>query len=701
METLEVKIQGMTCDACSRRIERSLNKVPGITAVVSYATESAHIKSDSPIEFSVISGLVEKIGYKAYRTKEKEIEESSLPLWIGIVCTLPLLFPMILMLFGIHLHIPPYIELVLATVVLFFPGAKFFKSAILTLASKSTNMDVLVSIGSGSAYLLSCIHLFTGNYSQLYFESVGTILTFVGIGKYLEKQAKRKTYYIFQSLLDSLPESVEVVRNTVKSFLPVSQVKKGDEILIRVGDKIPLDGVVREGESDVDESMFSGESIPVTKKVGDTVFAGTLVLDGVLKIEVEGDFTSTRISQMFTLLSESLSSRPEIQKLADKLSGVFVPLVLLIALITLIGWYLYSKDLNLALLSAISVLVISCPCALGLATPTAILTGNGIALKNGILFKNSEILEKLSRLQSLYFDKTGTLTEGKPIVVQTIDYSEKIPFYDSILYSLVSTSSHPFSLSIKETLDKKKPDSILVSDLKTYPGKGISGIYKGELYLFGSASFLHDYGISIPSGNTVSSISYFFTPKNLLSEFQFQDKIRDTSQNAVQSLRTMGIKLGILSGDRVGAVQLIGNSVGISNSLGELRPEEKVLEIERDKKDMIVGMVGDGINDSLALSKADVSFSLHSGTGISKEASDITLMQNDLNSIPKSISLAIAIIRKIKQNLFFAFFYNAICIPLAAFGYLNPMIAGASMALSSLSVISNSLLLYKWKYREG
>ena len=701
METLEVKIQGMTCDACSRRIERSLNKIPGITAVVSYATESAHIKSDSPIEFTVISGIVEKIGYRALQNKEKEIEESSLPLWIGVICTFPLLLPMVFMLFGSHLHIPPYIELFLATVVLFFPGAKFFRSAILTLLSKSTNMDVLVSIGSLSAYALSCIHLFTGNTSHLYFESVGTILTFVGFGKYLGKRAKRKTYHIFQSLLESLPEKVEVIRDTNRILLPISEVKIGDEISIKVGDKIPLDGVIREGVSDVDESMFSGESIPLTKKVGDKVFAGTLVLDGFLKVEVDGDFSSSRVSQMFTLLSASLSSRPEIQKLVDKISSVFVPLVLFISLLTLICWYIYSKDINTALLSAISVLVISCPCALGLATPTAILTGNGIALKNGILFKNSEIMEKLSKLQALYFDKTGTITEGKPIVVHKIHHSEKLPFYDSLLYSLVSASSHPFSISIRENLNKNQVDSIIINDLKTYPGKGISGIYNGELYLFGSLSLLIEYGISIPSSNTSGSISYFFTPTKLISEFHFQDKIRDSSQNAIQSLKNMGIKVGILSGDRIEAVNVIGTTLSISNILGGLKPEEKVQEIEKEKAiGRLVGMVGDGINDSLALSKADVSFSMHSGTGISKEASDITLMQNDLNSIPNSITLAIAIVRKIKQNLFFAFFYNIICIPLAAFGYLNPMIAGASMALSSLSVISNSLLLYNWKYKD-
>jgi Cu+-exporting ATPase len=699
METLEIKIQGMTCDACSRRIERSLNKIEGITAVVSYATESAHIKSDSVIDFTVISGIVEKIGYKALPNKQKEIEESSLPLWIGMICTFPLLLPMVFMLFGSHLHISPYIELILATVTLFFPGAKFFRSAILTILSKTSNMDVLVSLGSLSAYVLSCIHLFSGNYSELYFESVGTILTFVGFGKYLEKRAKRKTYHIFQSLLDSLPETVEVIRESNIIVLQISDVKMGDEIILKVGDKIPLDGVVREGISDVDESMFSGESTPVTKKVGDTLFAGTLVLDGYLKMEVKGDFTSTRVSQMFTLLSESLSSRPEIQKLVDKISAIFVPLVLFISFMTLISWYIYSKDINTALLSAISVLVISCPCALGLATPTAILTGNGIALKNGILFKNSEIMEKLSSLQTLYFDKTGTITEGKPVVVQTIQYSEKTPYYDSLLYSLVSSSSHPFSISLKESLEASQLDSIPINDLKTFPGKGITGIYNGNLYLFGSASLLLEYGISIPSSSTSGSISYFFTPDKLISEFQFQDKIRASSLNAIQSLKSMGIKVGILSGDRIEAVNVIGNTLTISNILGGLKPEEKVREIEKEKANgHLVGMVGDGINDSLALSKADVSFSLHSGTGISKEASDITLMQNDLISIPKSISLAIAIVRKIKQNLFFAFIYNAICIPLAALGYLNPMIAGASMALSSLSVISNSLLLYKWKY---
>ena len=701
METLEIKIQGMTCDACSRRIERSLNKLEGITAVVSYATESAHIKSDSVIDFSVISGTVEKVGYRALPGKQKEIEESSVPLWIGMICTFPLLLPMIFMLLGSHLHISPYIELILATVTLFFPGAKFFRSAILTILSKASNMDVLVSIGSLSAYVLSCVHLLSGNYSELYFESVGTILSFVGFGKYLEKRAKRKTIQIFQSLLDSLPETVEVIRESNKIILPITEVKMGDEIKLKVGDKIPIDGVIREGVSDVDESMFSGESIPVTKKVGDTVFAGTLVLDGYLKIEVKGDYTSTRVSQMFTLLSESLSSRPEIQKLVDKISSIFVPLVLFISFMTLVSWYIYSKDINTALLSAISVLVISCPCALGLATPTAILTGNGIALKNGILFKNSEIMEKLSSLQTLYFDKTGTITEGKPVVLQIIEYSEKTPFYDSLLYSLVSSSSHPFSICLKERFEESQINSISISELKTYPGKGISGTYNGELYLFGSASLLIEYGISIPSSDTSGSISYFFTPEKLISAFHFQDKIRASSLNAIQSLKKMGIVVGILSGDRIEAVNIIGSTLSIKNILGGLKPEEKVREIE-DKKagGQLVGMVGDGINDSLALSKADVSFSLDSGTGISKEASDITLMQNDLNSIPKSISLAQVIVQKIKQNLFFAFIYNAICIPLAAFGYLNPMIAGASMALSSLSVISNSLLLYKWKYNK-
>lgn len=685
----EYRIQGMTCEACARRIEKKINKINGVKAQVSFATESAIIELSDKKNLEQIANTLREMGYTLVQEDSKQEEFSSLLLWMSLVCTFILLIPMFLMFFGIHFHISPILQMLLASMVLIMVGKNFFKSAFYTILDKSTNMDVLVSLGSLSAFVLSIIHLVLGNQNDLYFESTAAILSFVGLGKYLEKKAKHKTSDLFQKLVESLPNRVLVFRENSWITISTKEVQLGEKIKVLAGEKIPCDSKILEGKANIEEAIFTGESLPVFKQEGDIVLAGSLCIDGVLILEVLS--TTSKLEKSFYLLKQSLSTKPKIQVLVDKVSSIFVPFVLVISFITLCAWGLITHDWTKAIVHAISVLVISCPCALGLATPTALLVGNSIALKNGILFKNSETLESLEKLEVLFWDKTGTLTKGRPQVVYESNLNltsrEK-----EILIALACSSFHPFSLAIQNYYNTET--NIQLQNIQIISGMGIKAEFENEEYALVSEKYLLEKGIPYSLLYSNYAVSFFIKDNQVLSTFYFADELKAEAKSAIQSLNKMGIESKILSGDREEVVEQIAKTLDIKTYLGRLLPEEKKKEIEKQKlQGKKVGMVGDGINDVHALVNADLSFTFNTGTEIAKEASDITLTKDNLLLIPISIQLGRRIVSKIKQNLWYAFIYNALCIPLAALGYLNPMIAGIAMSLSSVSVISNSLLL--------
>lgn len=684
----EYKIQGMTCDACARRIEKKINKIDGVRAQVSFATESAIIEFNDKKTLEQISNTLREMGYILVQEDSEKEKVSYLFLGISLFCTFVLLVPMFLMFFGIHFHIPPVFQMLLALVVILSIGKNFFKSAVYTILDKSTNMDVLVSLGSFSAFLLSVIHWILGQ-TDLYFESTAAILSFVGLGKYLEKKAKHKTMDLFQKLVESLPKEALVFRENSWVSIPVKEIQVGDKIKVLAGEKIPCDSKIVEGQANIEESIFTGESLPVLKQKDNIVLAGSLCLDGVLILEVVS--TTSKLEKSFYLLQQAIASKPRIQVLVDKVSSIFVPFVLLVSFITLCAWGFMTNDWTKAILYAISVLVISCPCALGLATPTALLVGNSLALKNGILFKNSETLENIEKLEILFWDKTGTLTKGKPNVIHesnpNLTLGEK-----EILLALVQSSFHPFSKAIQNYYNVQT--NLQLQNIQIISGVGIKANFQNEEYALVSEKYLLENKITYPIIDSKYAVSFFIKGKQILSIFYFTDELKPEAKTVIQILDQMGIESQILSGDRIEVVEQIAKILGIKTYLGRLTPKEKKEEIEKYKlKGKKVGMVGDGINDVHALINADLSFSLNTGTEIAKEAADITLIKEDLLLLPKSIQLGKKIINKIKQNLWYAFIYNAFCIPLAAFGYLNPVIAGLAMSMSSVSVIINSLLL--------
>ncbi|MCX8000091.1 MAG: cation-translocating P-type ATPase, partial [Leptospiraceae bacterium] len=494
------------------------------------------------------------------------------------------------------------------------------------------------------------INLLLGNWLELYFESTASILSFVGLGKYLEKKAKHKTKDLFQILIDSLPKEVKVFRNDLWITLPIKEVRVGDKLKVLAGEKIPCDSKIIAGRSHIEESIFTGESLPVWKQEGDTLLAGSLCLDGILILEVLN--LTSKLEKSFYLLQQALTTKPKIQLLVDKIASVFVPSVLFISFLTLCAWLLITGNVTKAFLSAISVLVISCPCALGLATPTALLVGNSLALKNGILFKNSETLENLEKLKVIFWDKTGTLTKGKPSVIH-VSNSHLSKQEIEILIALVSSNFHPFSKAIQDFYNLQT--NLTLENVQVLSGVGIKASFEKQEYALVSERYLLEKNIPYSFEISDSAASFFLKGNQILSVFYFADELKTEAKQTIQKLKEMQIESRILSGDRKEVTRKIANELEIKISLGELSPEEKKEEIEKLKQNGTkIGMVGEGVNDIHALVNADVSFSFHSGTEIAREASDVTILKEDLLLVPKSIQLGKKIINKIKQNLLYA-----------------------------------------------
>ncbi|KYG63666.1 hypothetical protein AZI86_12615 [Bdellovibrio bacteriovorus] len=713
----ELQLIGMTCVNCAAKIEKTLNAMPNVKASVNFATEKAivHFPPDMPVKDLILA--VQNVGYQAFQLDSEEdvhkaeaaahaeYKKDLFHFIAAVVLTLPFLAEMISMFAGEgHGLIPRNIQWALATPVQFWIGARFYKGAYFALRSKTANMDVLVALGTTMAYMLSAVITATQMHQHhVYFEASTMVITLILLGKLMESRAKGKTSEAVEGLLRLQPKKAFAERNGEFVEVDVKDLKPGDIVRVKNGEALPIDGDVVDGQSSVDESMLTGESIPVAKKPGDAVFAATMNHEGTLKIKVTGVGAKTQLAQIIKIVTTAQGSKAPIQRLADKISSIFVPVVVGIAFVTLIATYFWTGDWTTALISAVSVLVIACPCALGLATPTAVVVGIGKAAQAGILFRDAKALELAEKMNVLILDKTGTITEGKPKVQEVVPFEgfskEKILISSA---SLEQGSSHPLAHAIVEEAKAKRLALVNVEKFKAISGSGIEGVVAGVDVKVGQPAWFDlsdEQSVLVKTyqakGQTVMVVSI---SGKIAGFIGVADQVRESSRAAVAALAAKGIQVIMVTGDNEGTAKEISRQVGIQEYKYGVKPADKaniVVAMKRKKK--IVAMVGDGINDAPALAMADISFSMASGTDVAIEAADITLMKSDLGSVVQALDLSGMTLKKIRQNLFFAFIYNVLGIPLAALGLLNPMIAGAAMAASSVSVVSNSLLLKRKK----
>jgi len=722
---VELTLSGMTCAACAARIEKVLNKLEGVHAEVNFASETARVRylpGLSSVE--QLTTAIRKAGYDASERVEASAEEEKARrsdayradlrlFWISVALSLPLLLQMFFMFNQVHTELlPRWLQLVLATPVQFWIGRRFYIGGYKALRGGGANMDVLVALGTSTAYGLSAIVTLLGLHHQhVYFEASAVIITLVLMGKLLEARAKLGTSAAIEALIRLQPKTARVEQSGVLVEVPVASLQIGDIFVVRPGESIPVDGLVASGESGMDESMLTGESLSVSKRAGDKVFAGTLNQQGLLRCRAEGVGAATMLAGIIRLVREAQGSKAPIQRLADQVAGVFVPVVVAISALTFLLWWGIGGELAPALVNAVAVLVIACPCALGLATPTAIMVGTGRGAQAGVLVKNAVALEQAEKIRTLIVDKTGTLTEGKPVVTDVLaadGFTERDLV--AAAASLEAGSAHPLAHAVLEHAKQQAIATVPVRDFLSVTGQGVQAVLYvpalgGEqTLLLGAPAYLSEAGFTLDAaairplveqGKTVIAVG---GAGRMLGYLAIADKLRASSREAVAKLRSMGIEVVMLTGDNPATAKAIAQAAGVANYRAEVLPGDKAAAVAEFKSaGKVVGMVGDGVNDAPALAAADVSFAIGAGSDVAIEAADIALMQSDLLSVVDAISLSRATLKKIRQNLFFAFIYNVLGIPLAAAGMLNPVIAGAAMALSSVSVVSNSLLLRRWR----
>lgn len=729
--SMQLQITGMTCAACSSRIEKALNRLPGVTATVNLATEVAHARfNPGATSVDELIAAVARTGFGASEISEaNRREEKARKLaayraelrlfWISAALSLPLVLQMIPMLWGSHEDfLPRWLQLLLATPVQFWVGRRFYAGAWNALRSGGANMDVLVALGTSMAYLFSAAVTLLALDQHVYFEASAAIITLVLLGKLMETRAKSRTSAAIEALVRLQPRTARIERDGEIVEVDAGTLKVGDIFMVRPGEHLPVDGVVIEGASSVNEAMLTGESLPVAKQAGAKVYAATVNQQGLLRCRATGVGAQTQLAAIIRLVEEAQGSKAPIQRLADRISGIFVPVVVVLSMLTLfLTWWLAGSFVP-ALINAVAVLVIACPCALGLATPTAIMVGAGQGAQAGVLVKNAAALEQAERIEILVVDKTGTLTEGRPAVTDVVP-AESVSSRDlvQIAATLEQGSEHPLAKAVMEHARDIGIRPQAMNDFNAIPGSGITARIGDMKYFLGSPKFLQKQGIVIDEemisalqaeGKTVIGLASMAVviddtggtngTGDVLGYFAIADRLRETSAEAVARLQAMGIEVVMLTGDNPGTAAAIARQAGIAQYRAEVPPAGKAGEVDRLKASgKWTGMVGDGINDAPALAAADVSFAIGAGSDVAIEAADITLMRNDLMSVADAISLSRKTLGKIRQNLFFAFIYNILGIPLAALGLLNPVIAGAAMAMSSVSVVANSLLLKRWR----
>lgn len=746
IENVSLKVYGMTCTLCSMEIESTLIKRDGVNKInVSYATENARMEYDNEkIKLEDIKKSIEKLGFSTKENGENQLDTDVIErrklrnsLILSIIFSLPLLLAMILGSAGFCCpqfdpnSITKYgkfiteirfranilhnwkFQIILASLTQFTVGFKFYKNAFYAIKAKHLNMDVLVVIGTSAAYFYSVYISFfqtisyTLGMSNIYFEASSIIITLVLLGKYLESIAKNKTSKAIGDLVKLNPKYVRVLKNNIEQTIATEKVVEGDIVVVKPGEKIPVDGVILDGYSTVDESMLTGESIPVNKKVNDMVIGASINKNGTFKFKVTKIGENTVLSNIIKLVTEAQESKAPIEKVVDRVAAFFVPTILLIAALTFSIWFFFIYDMQIYIIDrpiifAVSVLVVSCPCALGLATPTAIMVGMGKGAENGILIKNGEILQKLCKIDTIVFDKTGTITEGN-FQVNDIVWFEKENISSDSLLELIAIaekqSEHPLGMAIYKFVLKKFNHEIAYPEgFEALPGKGITATYKKNNIIIGNTEFLKEKKIDINrlnKFNNITDTSVLVAINNkLVASIILSDKIKNDAERSIELLEKMGIELHMITGDNDESAVKVASKVGIKNVISRVHPRHKADEITKLKdQGKIVAMVGDGINDAPALAAADIGFAMGTGTDIAIETGDIVLLSGELEAISLSIKLSKETFKKIKQNLFWAFCYNAVAIPIAATGHLNPVIGALVMSFSSLSVLLNSLSL--------
>ena len=724
-KSIDLNIKGMTCASCVNRIEKSLTKDERIiSASVNLATEKARVQYDSSkIDSFAIIDLITKAGYEAKLSSEtkgtivsrdEEVKKEKRTIFLSIILTLPLVMPMMLEPLGFHLMLSPWTQLYLATPIQFYIGARFYKSAWSALKAMSGNMELLVAIGTSAAYGLS-LYLLLKNIQHLehqaphlYFEGSAVIITLVLLGKFLETKAKQQTTAAIKALQLLQPSMARILKDNFEVEVPIEKLKLKDTVLVRPGERVPVDGVLIKGVTQVDESLITGESLPVEKKENDKLMGGSINADGFIHVKVTALGPETMLSRIIRMVEDAQSVKAPIQRLVDKVSAYFVPTVVIIAFMTIVLTGLINGSWETGIIHGVAVLVIACPCALGLATPTSIMVGTGVAAKAGILIKDAEALEIAHSVTLIAFDKTGTLTEGKPSVSKlfTFNYSESEVL--SLLSAIQGGSEHPLAKAILDEAKNKKIVSKNLSSTKALPGRGIEAEIESQKYILGSKRLITEMklnedgsiGLALERESLGETVSFLIdvSKNKVIAVVSFKDSIKASARYTIKKLKQLGIKTIMLTGDNQGSADTVARELGIDFVKAEVLPKDKLEIIQGYKKlGEIVAMVGDGINDAPALAAAHVGIAMATGTDVAMHSAGITLMRGNPLLIPDAIAVSRRTYAKIKQNLFWAFIYNIIGIPLAAFGYLNPVLAGAAMALSSVSVVSNSLLLKRWK----
>jgi Cu+-exporting ATPase len=726
---IDLGIHGMTCASCVARAERALKKVPGVQEVaVNLATESARILVSPADQIEArLKRAVRDAGYEpvaanaAIDAKAESAWAGFGPVALGLVLSLPLMLPMLGSLMGQHWMLPAWLQFALATPVQFVLGARFYKAGWHALKALSGNMDLLVSIGTSAGWALSVwlwLSADADTLPHLYFEASAVVITLVLLGKWLETRAKRQTTSAIRALHALRPDMAHLLGLDGEVDVPIDEVLAGDELVVRPGERFAVDGVLIEGQTQVDESMLTGEPLPVSKKIGELVTGGTLNGDGRVIVRVKAVGVDTVLANIIRLVEDAQSAKAPIQRMVDKVSAVFVPVVMVIALLTFLGWWLSGHAFELALIQAVTVLVIACPCALGLATPVAIMAGTGVAAQHGILIKDAQALELAHKAQVVVFDKTGTLTVGQArltrfTVLPQADETQLL----TLAAALQSGSSHPLARAVVNAALEKQLTLPAVGNIQSVPGKGLQGHVNGSDYSIGNPLWIKELGGDFKAfdallqslqaqGATLAALAQQTSEGvNVLALMAFGDEPKASAAPAIAALRALGIKVLMLSGDNQAAAQAMARQVGLfpekDEVISDVLPGDKAAQIMALKQSgQTVVMVGDGVNDAPALAAADVGMAManaEGGTDVAMHAAGITLMRGDVSLVAAALDISNRTVAKIRQNLFWAFVYNVAGIPLAALGYLNPVMAGAAMALSSVSVMSNALLLKRWK----
>ncbi len=713
--SLDLSISGMSCASCVAQVEKALNKLPEVvSATVNLATERAHVELQKEIATERIVQAVVDAGYGAelvalHSRPKPEVQTGGWHVAFAIALSLPLIIPMLLNLFGMHVMLPGWLQWLLATPIQFWLGARFYRAGWKAVRNRSGNMDLLVAIGTSAAYGLSIYMLFRGDL-HLYFEASAAVITLVLLGKWLEGRAKRQTSEAIRALQALNPETARVRRQDKEIEIALEEVVVDDLVVVRPGERIPVDGLVIEGRSHVDEALITGESDAVNKETGSRVTGGAVNLDGLLLVRTTAIGAETTLARIIRLVEDAQIAKPEIQRLVDKVSAVFVPVVLVIALVAFLAWTGFTGDWEKAILNAVSVLVIACPCALGLATPTAIMAGTGVAARYGILIKDANALELAHKIDEVVFDKTGTLTEGKPALTALHAVNGDDDKLLALAAAIEHGSAHPLARAVVDQAKKQGLAYSPATELRDLPGLGLQAEIDGRRVYLGNQRWMQQLGIPSAEldeqvkaiegdGRTISWLAGEQDGQlRLIGVLAFSDEIKPSARLAIQRLHALKLQTVLLTGDNRRSAERVAGQLGIEKILAEQSPETKATAVAAlRKQNRIVAMVGDGINDAPALAMADVSFAMSSGTDVAMHSADVTLMRSDPSLVADTIDISRRTYSKIKQNLFWAFIYNLIGIPLAAFGLLNPIIAGAAMALSSVSVVTNALTLRNWK----